>query len=207
MMLVFVDESGDTGLKFEQGSSTHFAVTLVIFGDEEEAERVKRRVDALRLELRLPPTYEFHFFRNNVNIRRAFFRAVRGYEFQFFTLVVDKRKVSGEEYQRRSSFYQAVCDVAFESAKHLLHDANVKFDEGGEKAARKELASFLKRKLNVAGAEHIKKISTQDSKTSNLIHLADMVCGAVYRSCQSEAKAGEYRNMINHREASVLLWP
>ncbi len=206
-MLVFVDESGDTGLKFEQGSSTHFAVTLVIFADEGEAERVRQRVDALRVELRLPPTYEFHFFRNSVDIRRAFLRAVRGYDFRFRTLIVDKRKVSGVEFQSRSSFYRAACGIAFEGAKHLLHQANVKFDEGGEKAARKELAASLKQRLNVAEAEHIKKIGTQDSKTSNLIQLADMVCGAIYRSCQSEANAGEYRNMIKHREALVLLWP
>lgn len=206
-MLVFVDESGDTGLKFDQGSSTHFAVTLVIFADEGEADRARQRVDMLRTERRLPPPYEFHFFRNNVDIRRAFFRAIRGFDFQFHTLVVDKRKVSGVEFQSRASFYRAVYGITFESAKHLLHEANVKFDEGGERASRKELASFLKNQLNVAGAEHIKKIGTQDSKTSNLIQLADMVCGAVYRSCQSEANTKEYRNMIKHRKASVLLWP
>ncbi|MDP2952974.1 MAG: DUF3800 domain-containing protein [Chloroflexota bacterium] len=35
-MLVFVDESGDPGLKLEQGSSTHFVVALVIFEDHDE---------------------------------------------------------------------------------------------------------------------------------------------------------------------------
>lgn len=206
-MLVFVDESGDTGLKFNQGSSTYFAVTLVIFADAEEAERVRQRLDILRTELRLPLAYEFHFYRNNVDIRRAFFRAVRGYDFRFFTLVVDKRKLSGGDLQSRASFYRAICGVAFDGAKHLLHEANVKFDEGGEKLARNELASFLKQRLNATGVQHIKKIKTQDSKVSNLIQMADMVCGAVYRSYHNEADAAEYRNMIKHREDSVLLWP
>lgn len=206
-MLVFVDESGDTGLKFDQGSSTHFAVTLVIFVDAEEAERVRQRVDILRTELHLPSAYEFHFYRNSVDIRRAFFRAVRGYDFRFFTLVVDERKLSGSEFQSRASFYRVVCGMAFESAKHLLNKANVKFDEGGEKSARKYLASSLRQKLNSAGIEHIKKIGTQDSRASNLIQLADMVCGAVYRSYQSEANASEYRNMIKRREDAALLWP
>lgn len=206
-MLVFVDESGDTGLKFDQGSSTYFAITLVIFADAEEAERVRQRVDTLRMDLRLPPAYEFHFYRNSVNTRRAFFRAIRGYDFRFFTLVVDKRGLSGAEFQSRASFYRIVCGVAFENAKHLLQGASVKFDEGGEKSARKELASFLRQKLNATGTEHIKKIGTQDSKASNLIQMADMVCGAIYRSYQDEADATEYRNMIKHREDSVLLWP
>ena len=206
-MLVFVDESGDTGLKFDQGFSTHFAVTLVIFADAEEAERVRQRVDTLKTELRLPLAYEFHFYRNNMDIRRAFFRAIRGYDFQFFTLVVDKKKLSGPEFQSRASFYRIVCGVAFENAKHLLSGANVKFDEGGEKYTRNELASYLRQKLNATGTEHIKKIGTQNSKVSNLIQVADMVCGAVYRSYQNESDAAEYRNMIKHREESVLLWP
>ncbi len=208
-MLVFVDESGDTGLQFSQGSSIYFAVTLVIFDDNEEAEKLRLRIDALRKELRLPPTYEFHFFKNNVYTRRDFLNAVRIYNFRFFTLVADKRKLSGPEFQTRSSFYKMVCGVAFESAKHLLQDANVKFDDSGEKSAKLELASYIRKKVNEEGAEteRIRRVGTQESKASNLIQVADMVSGAVYRSFQNEANAREYRNIIKHREYAVLLWP
>ncbi len=36
-MLVFIDESGDTGLKIDKGSSKYFVIALVIFEDHEEA--------------------------------------------------------------------------------------------------------------------------------------------------------------------------
>ena len=208
-MLVFVDESGDAGFKFAEGSSAYFVITLVIFGDDEEAERLRLRIDVLRNELRLPGDYEFHFFRNNVHIRRAFLSTIKGYDFQFFSLVVDKRKLSGMAYQSGSAFYKAICGVAFEAAKPLLSEANVKFDDSGGKALKKELASYIKRRVNEEGeeAERIKKIGTQDSKFSNLIQVADMVSGAVYRSFGSEGDAGYYRNIIKHREYSVLHWP
>ena len=208
-MLVFVDESGDAGFKFGDGSSTYFAVTLVIFGSHEEAEKLRLQIDVLRNELGLPSDYEFHFFRNNVHTRRAFLSTIKGYDFQFFSLVVDKRKLSGTEYQRGGSFYKEICGVAFDAAKPLLSEANVKFDDSGGKALKKELASYIKRKVNEEDrkVERIRKIGTQDSKSSNLIQVADMVSGAVYRSFQSEADAGEYRNIIKHREHSVLQWP
>ena len=204
-----MDESGDTGFKFAEGSSTYFVVTLVIFGSNEEAERLRLRIDVLRNELRLPSGYEFHFFRNNVHIRRAFLSAIKGYDFQFFSLVVDKRKLSDSGYRNGSAFYKAVCGAAFDAVKPLLSEANVKFDDSGGKALKKELASYIKREVNKDGGEmeRIKKIGTQDSKSSNLIQVADMVSGAIYRSFGSERDAGAYRNIIKHREYSVLHWP
>ena len=208
-MLVFVDESGDAGFKFAEGSSTYFVFTLVIFDSHEEAEKLRLRIDTLRNELRLSRDYEFHFFRNDVHTRRAFLGVIKQYDFQFFSLVVDKRKLFGTEYQSGSAFYKAICGVAFEAAKPLLSGANVNFDDSSGKVIKRELASYIKRRVNGEGgkAERIKKISTQDSKSSNLIQVADMVSGAVYRSFGSEGDAGHYRNIIKHREYSVLQWP
>ena len=39
-MLVFIDESGDTGRKLEKGSSKFFVVALVIFEDHDEASNM-----------------------------------------------------------------------------------------------------------------------------------------------------------------------
>ena len=38
-MLVFVDESGDAGMKLGAGSSDYFVVTAVLFEDHDEAAR------------------------------------------------------------------------------------------------------------------------------------------------------------------------
>ena len=49
-MLIFLDESGDAGFKFGQGSSSHFVIALVIFDSpldaEETALHIKRLVNA-----------------------------------------------------------------------------------------------------------------------------------------------------------------
>ena len=52
-MLVFVGESGDPGLKIEQGSSRYFVVALVSFEDNDEALAADDRIALLRREMRL----------------------------------------------------------------------------------------------------------------------------------------------------------
>ncbi len=80
-MLVFIDESGDPGRKILNGSSTHFVIGLVTFGDNDDALETDRRIDSLREELGLPPGYEFHFSKNSKRIREAFLNAVSPFPF------------------------------------------------------------------------------------------------------------------------------
>ena len=47
-MLVFVDESGDAGMKLERTSSPFFVVTAVLFEDREAAATCDRRIDHFR---------------------------------------------------------------------------------------------------------------------------------------------------------------
>ena len=44
-MLVFIDESGDSGLKINNGSSRYFAVSLVIFADDNEANACDKKIE------------------------------------------------------------------------------------------------------------------------------------------------------------------
>ena len=90
-MLVFIDESGDAGLKLDAGSTDFFIVTLVAFEDNDEALAADKRIDSLRRDLDLPPHFEFHFNSVKGSIREAFLSAVAGYEFFYFSIVINKR--------------------------------------------------------------------------------------------------------------------
>lgn len=43
-MLIFIDDSGDSGLKIESGSSRYFTIGLVVFEDNEEAVACDQRI-------------------------------------------------------------------------------------------------------------------------------------------------------------------
>ena len=209
-MLVFVDESGDTGLKLGSGSSELFTLTLIIFESVEAAEAVRLRIESLRGELGLSTSFEFHFKECSNHRRRAFLDAIAPFQFKVYSFVVNKAALFGDDFADKSSFYIYVCKLLFEHARVHLINANVQIDESGDATFKRELASYLKRQMNDPRADVpcVKKVTCQNSKGNNLIQLADMVCGAIARSYQRERSAPEsYRKIIAHRLVSVRYWP
>ena len=119
-MLMFIDESGDPGLKVGQGSSKYFIVALVAFEDRDEAQAADDRITLLRKEQGLSPDFEFHFAKMKPAHRRLFLSAVASYDFFYFGIVINKAKLTGPGFNFKESFYKYACGLIFENAKPRL---------------------------------------------------------------------------------------
>jgi len=208
-MLVFIDESGDTGLKIDEGATKYFGIFMVVFGDNDEALSCEQRINLLRRELRLSENFEFHFHRTSIRIREAFLKAVLPYQFFYYGIVINKKRLFGEGFKNKESFYKYSCNLLFENAKEKLENATVVIDESGRELFKYELASYLRKKLNTKdGIKRIKKVKMQNSKNNNLLQLADMIAGAINRSLDGAKKDNDYfRKIIKSREIYVQVWP
>jgi hypothetical protein len=203
-MLVFIDESGDTGLKIERGSSKYFVISLVLFEDNEEAVSCDQRIQLLKRELRLPENFEFKFRRLRKDQRIKFFEAVLPYSFFYFGIVINKEKLYGEGFKVKESFYKYTCSLVFANAKPHLKDAIIVIDGTGSREFKKQLKTYLRKKI---GTSIIKKVKLQSSEKNNLIQLADMIAGAIYRSLSEKEDREIYRKMIGQKEIYVQFWP
>lgn len=207
-MLMFIDESGDPGLKLDSGSSKYFIVALVAFEDHDEALAADDRISLLRREQGLSETFEFHFSKMKPAHRRLFLSAIASYDFFYFGIVINKSKLTGPGFQFKESFYKYACGLIFENAKPRLNSAILVIDGSGSKDFRRQLKKYLTRRLkDEAGKSLIKKVKTQDSTQNNLLQLADMVVGAVARSYSGKKDARDCRKIIAHREIYVQFWP
>jgi len=206
-MLVFIDESGDPGLKIEKGSSRYFTIGLVVFEDNDEALACDQRIKLLKKELGLPENYELHFKRNSDRVRRAFLAAVSPYNFFYYGIVINKNpeKLWGEGFRSKESFYKYACGLVFENAKDKLEKATVVIDKSGNLDFKRQLAKYLRRKTNKG---IIKRVKMQRSQSNNLLQLADYAASVINRSVQGKRKwTDEYRKIIAHREIYVQIWP
>jgi hypothetical protein len=207
-MLVFIDESGDAGIKLTSGSSPHFTVTLLIFEDHDEANAADARVSLLKHEMGFPDYFEFHFANLRNDFRAEFLKAVAKYEFFYSSIVINKVKLTGKGFQYADPFYKYTCSLVFENVKPLLREATVIIDGSGGRKFRQQLSTYLKKKVSTRGGDKlIRKVKLQDSRANNLLQMADMICGAVARSYKNKPGCGNLRSLISHRELHVQFWP
>lgn len=207
-MLVFVDESGDTG--FKSGASGQFTLTLVIFAQNKEAEATSRAIDKLRDRLQLTQNTEFHFNKSTNGQRKTFLEAVSSFEFSVISAVVNKAMLVSEGVSNKEAFYKFICTLAVEEAKDYLVEANVTLDSCGDVNFKRQIKKHLKQQANEVGSsfQRIKNVGMKPSHSDNLLQLADMVCGAVARAHSLDQKQTDsFHKIIKHREISVLLWP
>jgi hypothetical protein len=205
-MLVLIDESGDCGLKFGKGSSDYFACVAVVFTDSFSMNACDRTIDGLRMEMKKPSNFEFHFSSSPDKTRRLFLGRVSHDDFRYAGFVVDKRKLYGRKFQNPKEFYEFSVGIVCEQVRPLLNDAKVIIDENGDRAFRQKLEKLLKSQMtDKDGICRIKKVAMQTSHSNNLLQLADMVCGAVMRSYT--ASDHSFRDLVRKREKFVQLWP
>ena len=207
-MLVYVDESGDPGMQFKPGSSDFFIISAVLFDDEASAKACSGRINEIREELKFHRGTEFHFNKTSRPNREYFFRGIDGQAFRYFSFALNKRKLTGPGFAFRNSFYKQPVKFAFENVQPHLCEATVIFDRCGERKFTAELERYLCRQINKGTPAAIRRVRSERSHGSNLVQMADMVCGAIARSYKStKVDRHVYRSLIGRHEMSVRLWP
>jgi hypothetical protein len=205
-MLVFVDESGDSGLKLTQGSTAFFTVVLVVFTDSVAAETANNAIKACREKLKL--NGEFHFAKLSNDFRTRFFESVASCPFEYYGIVINKAKLRGPGFHFKESFYKYACRMVMSNAKSILKRATVIIDGSGDRKFKRELQYYFRKHLNDPDhPDRLLKVQMHDSHRDDLVQLADMVSGAVARSFSDKPDAGAFRRLIRKREKYVQFWP
>ena len=206
-MYVFIDESWDSGFKFEKNSSKFFTVGLVVFNDEEDYLACEQRIELLKRELWYKDSHEFHFVDSSFKVREAFFRAVSPYNFFYYTIVLNKQLLYGEWFKNKQSFYKYTTSLVFENAKDKLENAKIIIDGSWDKAFRQSLAKYLRQKMNTESIKRIHSVKMLDSKKIWCIQLADYIASATNRKYTKKDDKDTSISIISHRKIYEQFWP
>lgn len=190
-MYVYLDESGDTGLKFDRGSSRYFVVTLLLVQDLEPFHAALRQV---RSTLRFSTGEEFKFAKSSTAAREAFLTAINSLPFQVRALIVDKYSLLHSPTPKDETFYNYFVQLALNH--EAVSEATLILDESFRgRRSQEGLRTYLRQMLNTqANAPKLDKILYRRSHTDALLQVSDMVCGAIYAAYARGTP--QYRNII-----------
>jgi hypothetical protein len=204
-MLIFLDESGDTGFKFDAGSSHYFVVVMVIFDAPSEVERVNAAVIALRQKLHLPSDREFRFsVGSSTRVKSEFLQMLLPFGFRYRALVVDKRRFLQQHQSGPEERLFAYVVTELFRAGSGMQNATLFVDRitGGD--FERKFNVYVRRQLSASGTRPIRRFKHASSRRNNLLQVADMICGAVYRAY---ARGDDtYRRIIRTKEEFVIEW-
>jgi hypothetical protein len=179
-VLVFVDESGDAGFKFDKNSSRFFVVALVVFADNDSAARASQAV--MKFKQTLKQRDEFKFSKMSQSRRQQFALFLRDLDFQARVFVVDKTQLS----LAQTDMYQLMLASAFTAFETELENLKIRLDGTYDRYFRKSFKSHLRQMLG----RKIADFTFGDSESSHLLQVADFVAGVVGRAEKLEDEAG-----------------
>ena len=205
-VLVLIDESGDPGFKLTRGSTSHFVIAMVIFQANADAERTGLAIKRLGDRLRVRP--EFKFSKCCDVLRDEFFDCIAPMPFSVRGIVVDKCAITSNKLRdEKAMFYNFFVKMLLNNDNGALKGARIKIDGSGDRAFRQELNAYLRRELS---QHQIQSVKFDDSRSNNLIQLADMCAGAILRGSRASPvgnvrwlqklqKAGRIGNVWNFK--------
>ena len=196
-MLVFIDDSGDPGFKFDKGSTSHFIIGMVIFDDELEAEKTAVAIKELKRDINFAADTEFRFFRTSNDYKKKFFNKINSFDFRIRALVVDKTLIYSEELRgNKNSFYAYFIKEVLKNSNNTILKAKIRLDGSGDRVFRRNFFTYLRRELNSKQRMIMKNCRMVNSRGDVLVQLADMVAGSINRAQGNKADAKDYLKII-----------
>lgn len=175
-MFVYLDETGDTGFKFDKGSSRFFLVTILLTSDPVP---LNGEIEAFRLNNRFSIDHEFKFYSSPDSVRERFLRLLLKHECMIRCLVVDKHLLTKGHMRDKEIFYNYLTKMLLKYDGGRLDDARLILDRRDQKKSKQGLGPYIRRELNRGEIRKIRDIKYHDSRRDNLIQAVDMASGAI----------------------------
>ena len=148
-MIIFIDESGDSGFKIQKGSSSHFVISLVIFDDTLEAEKTAIKIKEFKRAKKLSDYYEIKFNKLKKSLKIEFLETIKDSKFRVRSIVVEKEIIYSTALQTdKRKYYSFFLKKVLEKNNNTILNAKLRLDGLGEREFKKAMTSYLRRELN-----------------------------------------------------------
>lgn len=200
-----MDDSGDCGFKFDEGSSTYLVIAACVFQTRGALSDAITRVSAARM-VRAPDgrefrrNREFKYASSKDDHKDAFFREMRGAHYYVRAIVLDKRQIySRHLIDHPNDMKSFLIRQLLTHTKGTVRDAKLIIDGRDTRAFGLADRDYFMRVVNGHAPGTLAEVEYVDSKASALIQLADMTAGSLRRAVEGYAPAIAHRRTYAKR--------
>jgi hypothetical protein len=197
--LLFLDDAGDPGFKFNRGSSRFLVISCVVFDDKATAAIASEKMREIKRGFGWSIHHEVKFHTLRKDKLRVFLSEMARLEFRIHAVIIDKSQVANRVLlTKRGYFYNfAIKEVL--ARMDCLEDAIVRLDGHSGRKYQQQAAAYFRKTVN-AEKHRIADFKLVDSRKNELIQFADLVAGSIYHAKQEgRTDAGDYLALLRAR--------
>lgn len=178
--LVFIDDSGDPGIKFRAGSNQYFLLAAIVFDRANDAENCTKTINQFKKQHNIPLNLELKFHTLKKEYVIKLLQLLTKKKYRIYAVVVDKTnlKIKVKEHHKINFYYQTLAQrlVTLE-----LTSAVVFSDGRNDRNYQLKIKTYLRKKVNTY-SQKIVEFTIVNSKNNTLIQFADIIAGSIFRS-------------------------
>lgn len=194
----FADEFGNNSFDFDS-QGTHFIIATVV-ANTNDLDSLNEEVSRIRKKHKFQ-TGEIKSSKVGKNYRRrlAVLEDIVKLNITIYSVVINKKELSGEGFGYKKSFYKFTNGLLYKELYRTYPNLDLYVDEHGGNDFMKEFKRYVEKNhmpTLFAGSG----FSIMESKTSDLIQIADFVAGTlgyVYDSSKVSLYSGAFLEVLN----------
>lgn len=204
----YADEFGNNSFKFDT-QGTHFIIATVIV----KPDTIKILEEAVD-DIRKKHKFQTGELKSNkvgpdTSRRIRILNDIVKLDFSIYAVVVDKRELEGKGFHYKKSFYKYLNNLLYKELFRTFPELELCVDEHGSNDYMLEFKKYVTK-------NHVKHLFSgiefdiQDSKSSNLIQLADFIAGTlghVYDATKKSNESNTFLKILQPKISSVRMFP
>ncbi|WP_299678179.1 DUF3800 domain-containing protein [uncultured Tenacibaculum sp.] len=206
-VIAFADEFGNNSFDFENQGS-HFIIASVII-NQDELSKIQVQLEEIRKRFFQTGEIKSSKVKHNHNRRIIILRELKKVNFSVYAVVIDKRKLYGEGFKYKKSFYKFLNGILYKELYRTFPQLELRVDEHGGNDFMRSFKKYVEK-------NHIRNLFTgsdfqiQKSHNDLGVQLADMMAGTlgyIFDELKKSDKSSEFAELINDKLISLNQFP
>ncbi len=184
-LYIYIDESGDTGLKSNSGSSLFFIVSLIII-NKTHLQKLSDSIERTVRQIIGSKKFEIKFSKTSIKHKVSFFDAIKFIQFESSVFIFEKKS-------SRLSYEECII-TSLRPTLDIKKQYSVFIDGLNKKSFSGKNIETIRKSFS-----NISKIYLIDSKKNYLVQLADMIAGLVHSVYKNITDYEQTLNTLKHK--------